>query len=259
MRVLMIGPVVMGVSPEIEAGWADLEAASRAFAEDRGDAAPYVHFRTDAGASGSFPLTPRAPVKFDDVDEPDPDHFRGTIVSMLPGDPRTIGRDLSARTPPIDDLDIEGLPEHERLKILADLRAATPEVDHERLAAGNLAGRATTDRPDVPPWDYEQYVSSYPDWTLEQLVVVRFPEVFHENRGSTIRSVAEDLDDHGHPEFPVPTLADALDEWRFLREAGVVRWNSVTRAVEHTADLGEVFAARHEWAAGHRKRLDEDK
>lgn len=43
----MVGPVVRGVSAEVEAGWAEVDARSRAFAEDRGDGTPFVYYRTD--------------------------------------------------------------------------------------------------------------------------------------------------------------------------------------------------------------------
>lgn len=187
-------------------------------------------------------------MSFGDADEPGMHNFAGTIISVLPGDPRTIGQDLTDRTPPVEDLDIEGMPEDERLRILADLRASAPDLDHERLAAGTLAGRATPDRPDVPPWEYQRYVDAHPDTSLEELVRVRFPEVYAERRGSTVSSIAEDIDDHGRPKGALFTVAEALDRWRFLHEAGVVRWDSATRAVEHIGGNGDVFAAQHEWA-----------
>lgn len=247
MRVIKLGSAMFAVTAEIEARWSDVEQASRVFAERTGDGAPYMQYRTDTDATGSIPLDPETPVAFVDVDEADAHHFVGVIVSVLPGDPMTIGRDLMARAPRVVDLDIEGMPEKERLRILERLNADAPRVDHERIAAGTLAGRATPDRPDVPPWGYQQYAEQHPDTSLDELVRVRFPEVFAEERGATVSSIAEFLDDHGLPRGAQFTVDEALDRWRFLHDAGVVRWNSSTRAVEHVHGFGEVFAAQREW------------
>jgi len=217
-----------------------------------------------AGASGSIPLIERAPVSFHDLDgdgdggdgngDGDWSDLVGTIVAVVPEDPFAIGRELSASTPPVEDLDVEGIPEEERQRILAGLQASAPHIDHDRLAAGTLAGRATADRPDVPPWAYERYVDDHPAVSLDDLLRVRFPVVFGERRGSTVSSVAEDLEDHGRPEGPLFTLAEALDRWRFLHDAGVVRWDRATRAVEHTGHLGEMFVAERAWAMRVRAR-----
>jgi hypothetical protein len=248
MRVLVVGPALLGVSADVEASWADLVTRARALAEDRGDHAAFVRYRLDTGGSGSMPLDPDAPVTFRDLQELDAERLIGTIVSVLPGEPRTIWQDLMDRTPPVEDEDIEGMAEDERLRILEDLRTSAPHVDHERLAAGTLAGRATADRPDVPPWEYKRHVDQHPGTSMQELLRIRFPVVFAGCRGSTISSIAEDIDDHGHPEGALFTVAEALDRWQFLHDAGVVRWNSSTRAVEHVEGFGEVLVAQHAWA-----------
>lgn len=49
-------------------------------------------------------------------------------------------------------MDIEGMPEVERLAILARIEKERPGMSS--LVAGTLAGPATPDRPNVPVWEY---------------------------------------------------------------------------------------------------------
>ncbi|KPG80230.1 hypothetical protein AEQ27_12680 [Frigoribacterium sp. RIT-PI-h] len=128
-------------------------------------------------------------------------------------------------------MDIEGMPEEERLAVLASLEALHPGLS--KTASGTLAGPATRDRPDVPIWDYEQYSQERPEVELDDLVAVRFPVIFYGGEDFTIDSAAEHLrTDPVAPPVPV-TLASVLDMWKQLHTAGVVAWDHDQRAVEH--------------------------
>lgn len=88
-------------------------------------------------------------------------------------------------------MNIEGMPEEQRLATLRSLEAQHPGA--AVLAAGKLAGPATPDRPNVPIWEYENYVEKHRDVDLEDLVAVRFPVIFFGGDGVTIDSAAEYL------------------------------------------------------------------
>lgn len=80
MRVMRIGQTVIGVLPEQEARWPSV-AAEAVDAVARGESpVPTVWFRTDAGVSGTIPVSNRVPVSF--ADEDDPIGFLGTITLL---------------------------------------------------------------------------------------------------------------------------------------------------------------------------------
>jgi hypothetical protein len=252
MRVLRVLDVTFGVTPEIEAAWPVVVEAARAGGTDT------VHFRTSDGGSGSLPLDDRVPIEFLDVEDPESGRHLGDIVSVLRGDDdEGIGRELDAMSPPLDDfdeLDIEGMPEEERLARLAALHASAPGVDHERLAAGALAGRATPDRPNTPPWEFDRWAEEHPDVTLDDLARVRFPEVYAERRGFTVTSFDDLLKGPFPPGAEVPTIAEEIARWRYLHERGVVRWDADRRAVVRTVGFGAHRAALREWFVSRRAR-----
>lgn len=245
MRVLRVRSATFGVTAEIEAAWPDLVAAARAAGADT------LRVSTTNGGSGSIPLDARVPLEFADVEDPELGMHLGEIATVLPGnDDEGIGRDIAARMPPIDpddERDIEGMPEDERLALLARLHESAPGVDHERLAAGTLAGRATPDRPSTPPWEFDRWAAEHPGVTLDDLARIRFPEVYAERRGSTVSSFADLLDAPLPPGAMAPTAADEVARWRYLYERGVVRWDAERRAVVHTVDIGEFRAALRAW------------
>ncbi|MFG6477130.1 hypothetical protein ACFXP7_12160 [Microbacterium sp. P06] len=144
-------------------------------------------------------------------------------------------------------MDIEGMPEHERLAILDSLEARRPGA--ASLAGGKLAGPATPDRPDVPVWGYENYVETHPDVRLADLLRTRFPVIFHGGTDYTITSVTEDLRTEPLlPRMPV-TVASEIEKWSRLHVAGIVRWDSARRAVEHLRPIDDYNAVIREWGA----------
>ncbi|MFG6504546.1 hypothetical protein [Microbacterium sp. P05] len=144
-------------------------------------------------------------------------------------------------------MDIEGMPEHQRLAILDSLEARRPGA--ASLAAGKLAGPATPDRPDVPVWEYEQYVETHSDVRLADLLATRFPVIFHGGTDSTITSVTEELRTEPlSPQMPV-TLASVIEKWSRLHAAGIVRWDSDRRAVEHLRPIDDYNSVIQEWGA----------
>jgi hypothetical protein len=117
-------------------------------------------------------------------------------------------------------MDIEGVPETERLTKLEELERQEP--GWAKLAGGVLAGRATPDRPNVPIWDYLQFATDHPEVTLDELTAVRFPVIFFDGEDFTIDSAAESLRVDPVPP-PIPeTLESVIDRWKALHTAGVV-------------------------------------
>ncbi len=60
------------------------------------------------------------------------------------------------------------------MKIFRELNEAAhqagfPNFDAEGLAAGHLAGPASTDRPSVPVWEYLVYVATHPEVSIEEI------------------------------------------------------------------------------------------
>lgn len=147
-------------------------------------------------------------------------------------------------------MDIEGMPEDERLSILARLDAERPGSSSQ--AAGTLAGRATSNRPNVAIWDYQRYVDNHADVSMQDLIEVRFPVVFFDGDGFTIDSAAEYLRTDPVPPPPIPTVSEVIDMWSVLHAAGVVRWDAERRAVEHVKPLEEYRTVLLQWHAKQR-------
>ena len=144
-------------------------------------------------------------------------------------------------------MDIEGMPEDERFRILQQIETERP--GSATLAGGKLGGRATPDRPDVPIWQYQRHADTHPEVALDDLVSVRFPVIFYGGVDSTIDSAAEYLRTDPIPPSTPFTLDNVIDMWAWLHAAGVVRWESARRAVEHVRPFTEYRAALEEWRA----------
>ncbi|WP_146243995.1 hypothetical protein [Curtobacterium sp. MCBD17_013] len=142
-------------------------------------------------------------------------------------------------------MNIEGMPEEERLAILQSLEAEHPGA--AALAGGTLAGPATPDRPNVPIWEYENYAEQHPDVDLEDLVAVRFPVILHGSDDFTVDSAAEYLRTDPVPPTTPMTLGSVVDLWRHLHATGVVAWDSDRRAVEHRRPLDDYRTAVAAW------------
>jgi hypothetical protein len=152
-------------------------------------------------------------------------------------------------------VDIEGMDEAERLKILADLEKQRPGLSSR--SAGALAGPATPDRVNVPVWEYEDYLRTHPDVVLDDLIATRFPVVFFNEQGFAIDSVAEKLEPLPVPGLAAPaTLESVLDMWKQLHAAGVVRWDSGRRAVEYIKPDEDRIRVIRRW--GQSRRSDNE-
>ncbi|RPE78445.1 MULTISPECIES: hypothetical protein [unclassified Frondihabitans] len=149
-------------------------------------------------------------------------------------------------------MNIEGMPEDERLAILESLEAQRP--GSSTLAAGTLAGPATPNRPDVPIWEYASYLELHPEVDIDELVAVRFPVIFYGGDDFTIDSAAEYLRTDPVPSPTPMNLDSVIDMWRHLHAAGVVAWDAGRRAVEHRRPFDAYKAAVAEWGVRWRAR-----
>jgi hypothetical protein len=152
-------------------------------------------------------------------------------------------------------MNIEGMPEDERLAILADLEQRREGLSAK--VAGTLAGPATPGRPDVPVWEYEDFHRAHPEMSMETLTATRFPVVFFGGEDFTIESVAAHL--HNDPDWlPTTTVESVIDSWRALFEAGVVRWDSERRAVEFIQPDDARKKVYQAWRAARRSATQEE-
>jgi len=128
------------------------------------------------------------------------------------------------------------LTEERRLKMLQELNEAArhagfPDFDAERLAAGNLAGPASRDRPPVPVWEYLDYVAHHPEVSIDEISQIRFPISFYGGE-SMVTSIAE----HTAPGPVPPTFAvtaeDIVRLFALMHDAGAMQWNVETRTIE---------------------------
>lgn len=155
-------------------------------------------------------------------------------------------------------MNIEGVPEDERLAILANLNEVRPGLSSK--VAGTLSGPATPDRPDrpdVPVWEYEEFLRIHPDVSMHALVATRFPVVFFGGKEFTIESVSAHLDDDA-PWLPRMTVESVIDLWRALSTAGVVRWDSGKRGVEFIRPDEERNRVYREWWERRRSATEQD-
>lgn len=81
-------------------------------------------------------------------------------------------------------IDIEGMPQDERLAILAELAREHPGLNAP--PTGALAGRATRDRPAVPVYEYLKYHEDNPSVWMTEMADVSFPVVFCGGARSTV-------------------------------------------------------------------------
>ena len=128
------------------------------------------------------------------------------------------------------------LSEKHRLKIFRELNEAAhqagfPNFDAEGLAAGRLAGPASTDRPPVPVWEYLDYVAKHPEVSIDEISQVRFPISYH-GGGSTVTSIAEYTAPGPVPPTFVVTAEDIVRLYVLMHDAGAMQWNAGTRTIE---------------------------
>lgn len=132
-------------------------------------------------------------------------------------------------------------------------RYLTPKVPAcPRTRLETLAGRATSNRPNVAIWDYQRYADDHADVSMEDLIEVRFPVVFFGGDGFTIDSAAEYLRTDPVPASPNPSVSKVVEMWSVLHAAGVVRWDAQRRAVEHVKPLEEYRTVLRQWHAEQR-------
>lgn len=124
--------------------------------------------------------------------------------------------------------------EEERLRALEKVKKQFPERDIEGFVVGRLAGPASPDRPNVPIWEYPAFLSEHPELSMNDLLHVRFPEIFEDgfNSVSSLRDHLGRTSDSDRIDPLSPE--DIIRLYRLNFEAGALRWNSETRSVEHT-------------------------
>jgi hypothetical protein len=76
------------------------------------------------------------------------------------------------------------LDEQKRLAIARSILEAHPAHDLDNSLAGALAGPASPDRPNLPVWDYLDFVAVHPSTSLAELTAVRFPVLLYEGESS---------------------------------------------------------------------------
>jgi hypothetical protein len=130
----------------------------------------------------------------------------------------------------------------ERVRMLVE--SAPDGVDIESTLAGSLAGPESTDRPDVPMWEYVEYAATHPDVTLHDLGAVRFP--LRNERGDTTVTSIDELLKPGLGSAAVHrTRRDIVDLYAVMHAAGLLRWDAATRTIV------QVDAPSNDVAAGH--------
>lgn len=146
--------------------------------------------------------------------------------------------------------DVEGMPESERLELVRKLR------EDPRLAsiplAGRLAGRATPDRPAVPPWEYVEYAAATDGISLADLAGVRIPEIFFGGKDFGVFSIAEWTEPSPGRVNSSLSVEDVIALFVYLHASGVVGWDSEQRAITHLRPLQVYGRAIRNWYGEHR-------
>jgi hypothetical protein len=246
MRYLHGGRVVRVVSDEVAASWSDVaNQAEHETTEYGGHAVVYV--RTDAGAFGSIPMTPAAPIRFTD-DGPATTPDLGVIVAASADLEEIISAIKAGRGPEPERTDAEVA------ELVKRMREDRPDLDWDNLLTGKLAGPATPDRPDVPVWDYVTFAEHHPEVRLSDLTAVRFPVRYFEG-SSSVTSVDEELrpfpsSSRGTP--PQPRFPQrphtVIDRYRALHDAEVITWDPDQRGVIYLKPTGSYRAVLNAWA-----------
>lgn len=249
MRYLHVGRVVRVVSDEVAASWSDVaNQAGQEATKHGGHAVVYV--RTDAGAFGSIPVTPRAPITItEDGSATAPDF--GVIVSAS-ADLEEVTAAVKAERgadPERTDAEVAAL--------VRKMKEDRPDLDWDNLLTGRLAGPASSDRPDVPVWDYVTFVDAHPEVRIGDLTAVRFPVRFFEDSCS-VTSVDEELrplpfsfkGTPPQPRFP-QTPRTVIDRYKALHDAGVITWDPDQRGVVYLKPAGSYRAVLNAWANSH--------
>lgn len=143
--------------------------------------------------------------------------------------------------------------DEERAALARELLNDRPDADLENLLMGELAGPASTDRPDLPVWEYGSYVSNHPAVALSDLTRVRFPVLFFEGT-PTVTSIDEEL-----KPFPrnykgaIPGLRYVVDATAILRryemayEAGLHEWDHNARGIVRLHPIESWRALTQAW------------
>lgn len=123
-----------------------------------------------------------------------------------------------------------------RLQIFRELneaahQAGVPDFDAESLAAGHLAGPASTDRPPVPVWEYIDYAATHPEVTIDEISQTRFPISFH-GGGSTVTSIAEYMAPGPVQSAVAVTVEDVVRLYALMHAAGAMQWDPQSRTIE---------------------------
>ncbi len=148
----------------------------------------------------------------------------------------------------------EPLDEEERLAIVRDILEEHPQHDVANSLAGALLGPATADRPDLPVWEYLDFVAANPSVPLSALTAVRFPVLFVEGE-SSVTSIDEDLRPPPSHLKHMPKMTVILDAEALIRryvmehDAGLVEWDPRTRGIRYLVQVGARRSVLQEWFA----------
>lgn len=146
------------------------------------------------------------------------------------------------------------MSEDERRETVRMLVESAPDgVDIESTLAGSLAGQESTDRPDVPMWEYVEYAATHPDVMLHDLGAVRFP-IRNERGDTTVTSIDELRRPGLAPAAVHPTRRDIVDLYAVMHAAGLLRWDAATRTIVQvdapSSDVAALHAAWQDRVAG---------
>ncbi|HEY8716995.1 hypothetical protein [Pengzhenrongella sp.] len=148
-----------------------------------------------------------------------------------------------------------GMTEDERRERVRMIVESAPDgVDIESTLAGVLVGPESTDRPDVPMWEYVEYAATHPDVTLHDLGAVRFP-IRNARLDTTYPTSIDELLKPGNGHVGLArTRRDIVDLFAVMHEAGLLRWEAATRTIVQvevpSTDAAALHAAWQDRIAG---------
>ena len=143
----------------------------------------------------------------------------------------------------------------ERDEMKRSMLEERPDADLENLLMGELDGPASSDRPDLPVWDYLSFTESHPEVVLSDLTSIRFPVLYFEGE-SGVTSVDEQLKPiprsyKGRVPEPLYVVnAEAIvRRYAMEHEAGLQVWDHDARGVVRLQPLGAWRDVLQAWIA----------
>ena len=148
----------------------------------------------------------------------------------------------------------EPLDEDERRAVVRAILEEHPGHDVANSLSGALLGPATADRPNLPVWEYLDFVAAHPSVPLSALTAVRFPVLYFEGE-SSVSSIDEDLRPPPSHLKHVPKMTVVLDAEALVRryvmehDAGLVEWDPRSRGIRYLVPVGARRSVLQEWFA----------